>query len=428
MSGKSQLIRALPMKGGRIFDRNPVNPAIGAKERTKYVAVGAEWQTGEGAEDPHFRVLDFPGQPEYYATNRLFLASVEEAVVVLCVPLVTSEAVKKVADKKELTAQERVAATRMQLADGGPMQQSLRLWLSELQGYTRGVAEIVLVASFADIADAAEAERWRSGFSAWLEGEYTAKRLRPQRVRGPFLVNCREVEGATAELRRALCGRGREIVAARGEVPMSVEVARDHVLFALRPRNVMRRSELEQELRELPALRQRPQLVHVATSLMVYHTDILLDSERAFVNPQWLAGLVSVLVTPQELGGLRCHIDALPFVFRGAAVRAEVAKCLGESRASQADVEGVLKMLELLDVVFPLHDEFLVPSRMISSQHQVPWELPREIDAAKQMALCMDLEARDGDTMPAMLLGRLLYRFFQLPLYSPRLAGSPATG
>jgi serine/threonine protein kinase len=431
LSGKTTLLRALRAHASW-YSWRPRVEGIALNDRTREVTLSEEWPAGRTHTDVHFRVLDFPGQPEYFATNRLFLAGLRETVVVICVPLLPIEHVKRVAQGEQLSREALREATDRAIK--GDLRVALRLWLTEVNGLLEDEAkeapeakkpEILVVHSFGDVASDDLARDWcERGFTTWLKGE---KGLQNLVVRGPYLVDSREITGGTSAVRTAIITVGRSIVEFRAQIPRAMYVAQEHVQVLLRPRNVLSLLELRREITALPAIRGSEARVDAALAIMRGQLDVIVSGARAFVNPQWLASFVALFTTPQHLDGLPSAIPAMPFILSKETVRMALQRKLGNEAGDASQVDDLLHVLEELDVLYPLrlrpdHVEYLVPCRFASvdGSYEVNIQYPQAFNATDRLVLCLELEAQNGHSMPLMLLARLLYMFLRLPLFLPR--------
>ena len=168
-SGKSSLIDSVTLPPSRkesftstVLGKKHLVRSRGENERT-WMVEPQEWEYNEVS----YRILDFPGQPEFYATNNFFFSSLKDSAVILVVRLYPTDwalsQAKDDASKQKLIEE--------QLSDSS---NQLKFWLSIISdnachmqresGDPNGglKQKVLIVATCGDLIDKSKLKEWLS--------------------------------------------------------------------------------------------------------------------------------------------------------------------------------------------------------------------------------------------------------------------------
>lgn len=307
---------------------------LGTKDRTNGVNVNELWSIKDHCPEeswphqslsPSIHILDFPGQSEFYSSNRLLLSSLE-----LTVCLVAARLVPVDVDFNALTT---TTLLRQAMDTQWKLNETqLSFWLTMLNDMSRYEATasgnldsqkpVYVVFTCADLADLPYALELRDNWVKRNENRYPHLRL--------CSVSCvagREIDSeGVCRLRSSLVNTALSMMEEQA-VPRSIKEAEHTLHQKWRHMRLVPTQTLKKMIRDLLKTDQPESVSLILKSLQVTGRILPIDSVGVtVVDPFWLSLVVNKVVSPIELGGVSCGDSGQPHIVTRAALHKELNK------------------------------------------------------------------------------------------------------
>ena len=287
---------------------------LATEDRTNGVDVNEVWSiepySNEGtwphkSLPPSVRILDFPGQSEFYSSNRLLLSSLELTICLVTARLVPIDFDSKVARKTSI---------REAMDDQWKLNEAqLSFWLTMLDDMSRYEATesgnldsrkpVYVVFTCLDLASPSYALELKDEWMKRNKDRYTHLDLC-----GVSCVAGREIDSeAVSSLRSSLVETSLEMM--KGEaVPRSILGAKYILQEKWRHLRLLPTSSFLQMIHDFLKTDRRDVTNLIFKSLQVSGLILPVDSVGVtVVDPFWLSLVVNKVVCPIELGGISCE-------------------------------------------------------------------------------------------------------------------------
>ena len=342
-AGKTTLKLSLLEQESESSAKSPNEPrlcrSLAVNDRTNGVNVNEVWPIShvieEGTWDPEFalptiRILDFPGQSEFYSSNRLLLSSLENTICLVAARLVPIEF--------ELDSTSKTSLREAMDAQWKLNEAQLSFWLTMLDDMSRYEATdsgnldskkpVFVVFTCADLADLTHALELKD---MWVK--MNEARFHHLTLSGVSCVSGREIDSeAVASLRYCVACEAQSMM--EGEaVPRSILGVKDAIQNIWRQDRLLPTALLRKKIQGILRTDRQEVVTLILKSLQVAGLVLPVESVGVTViDPFWLSLVVNKVVCPVDLGGIPCNDSGQEHVVTRASLHNELSKLVSMLR------------------------------------------------------------------------------------------------